>query len=116
MFAVSFSAFCQRHGIDERSIKTAIGLPNPDPLKPKETWYDELVRIPDFLAGPLAGWNYTKNLVTGRQKYVEILQGAVADNPYVMTLILKEEEKGMIGVSRLLCSKSPLPDTSRQAD
>ena len=111
MFSVNFSAFCNRHGIDERSIKTAIGIANPDPLKPKQTWYDELVRIPDFLAGPLAGWDYKQNLVTGRQKYVEILQGAVADNPYVITLILRETDEG-IGVSRLLCSKSPIPDAS----
>jgi len=111
MFSVDFSAFCQRHGIDEHSIKTAIGIPNPDPVKPKQTWYDELVRIPDFLAGPLAGWDYKQNLVTGRQKYVEILQGAVADNPNVITLILTETDGG-IGVSPLLCSKSPLPDAS----
>jgi hypothetical protein len=85
-----------------------IGIPNPDPLKPKQTWYDELVRIPDFLAGPLAGWDLMNNLVTGRQKYLEILQGVVADNPYVTTFILKGEEKG-IGVSRLGCSKARFP-------
>lgn len=107
MFAVNFSAFCQRYGIDERSIKTVIGLPEIDPTRPKQTWYDELVRVPDFLAGPLAGWDYEKNLVTGRQKYLEILQGAVADNPNLITLILKEADKG-IGVSRLLCSKEPV--------
>jgi hypothetical protein len=72
MFAVDFSAFCQRHAIDERSIKTVIGLPEPDPGEPRQIWYDELVRIPDFLAGPLAAWDYKKNLVTGRQKYLDI--------------------------------------------
>jgi hypothetical protein len=114
LFAVDFSAFCQRHNIDERPIKTAIGLPEPDPAKPKQTWYDELVRIPDFLAGPLAGWDYKKNLVTGRQKYVEILQAAVADNPYLITLLLTDTEKG-IGVSRLLCSKDPFPNACPRA-
>jgi len=109
MFAVNFSAFCQRHNIDERSIKTIIGLPEPDPAKPKQTWYDELVRILDFLAGPLAGWNYKQSLVTGRQKYVEILQGAVADNPYLITFLLVEMDGG-VGISRLLCSKDPLHD------
>jgi hypothetical protein len=107
LFAVNFSAFCQRYNIDARPIKTMIGLPNPDPANPKQSWYDELVRIPDFLAGPLAGWHYERNLVTGRQKYPDILQGAVADNPYMITLILKDMESG-IGVSRLLCSKNPL--------
>jgi hypothetical protein len=105
MFGLNFSAFCQRHGIaDWRSIKIMIGLPEPDPAKPKQSWYDELVRVPDFLAGPLAAWNFRENLVTGRQKYVDILQGAVADNPYLITLLLVDTEKG-IGVSRLLCSQ-----------
>jgi hypothetical protein len=114
LFAVDFSAFCQRHNIDEHPIKTVIGLPEPDPAKPKQTWYDELVRIPDFLAGPLAGWDYRKNLVTGRQKYVEILQDAVADNPYLITLLLTDREKG-IGVSRLVCSKDPIPNACPEA-
>jgi hypothetical protein len=83
MFAVDFSAFCQRLGIDEHSIKTVIGLPEPDVSKPNQSWYDELVRIPDFLAGPLAAWNFRQNLMPGKQKYVDILKGAIADNPYV---------------------------------
>jgi hypothetical protein len=57
----------------------------------------------------LSGWDYKKNLVTGTQKYVEILQAAVADNPYLITLLLTDTEKG-IGVSRLLCSKDPFPN------
>jgi hypothetical protein len=109
MFAVNFSAFCQRFSVIEwRSIKTVVGLPEGDPDKPKQMWYDELVRIPDFVAGPLASWNYTDKLVPGRQKYVDILMGAVADNPYLVTLLFQDREEG-VGVSRLLCSKAPLP-------
>jgi len=111
MFAINFSAFCQRRNIDERSIKIAIGLPEPDAVNPKQTWYDELVRIPDFLAGPLAGWHYKKNLVTGRQKYVDLLQGAVADNPYLVVLLLVDTAEG-VGVSRFLCSKTPFSSAS----
>jgi hypothetical protein len=114
MFAVDFSAFCQRHNIDERPIKTMIGRPEPDAAHAKQTWYDELVRIPDFVAGPLAGWHYKQNLVTGRQKYLDILQGAVADNPYLITLLLTDGDQG-IAVSRLRCSKNPFPDASPQA-
>jgi hypothetical protein len=108
MFAANFSAFSQKHNIDQRPIKTGIGLPEPNPIRPKQTWYDELVRIPDFLAGPLAAWNYKEHLVPGRQKYVDILKGAVADNPYLTTLLLTDTGKG-IGISRLLCSKNPIP-------
>jgi hypothetical protein len=74
-----------------------------------------LVRIPDFVAGPLAGWHYRRNLTVGRQKYVEILQGAVADNPYMTILLLQDTDAG-IGVSRLLCSKNPISVAGREAD
>lgn len=107
MFSVNLSAFCQRHGIDARQIMTVIGTPDLKQVNSDQMWFDELIRIPDFLAGPLAGWDYRKNLVTGRQKYIEILQGVVADNPYLITLILAETESG-IGVSRLICSRSPI--------
>jgi hypothetical protein len=107
MFSVNLSAFCQRHGIDARQIMTVIGTPDLKQGNSDQMWFNELIRIPDFLAGPLAGWDYRKNLVTGRQKYIEILQGVVADNPYLITLILAETESG-IGVSRLICSRSPI--------
>lgn len=113
IFGVDFSAFCQRHNIDARPIKIMIGRPEPEDAKARQTWYDELVRIPDFLAGPLAGWRHEENLVTGRQKYVDILRDAVADNPYVITLLLADTDKG-IGISRLLCSKNPFSDDRPQ--
>jgi hypothetical protein len=115
MFGANFSAFCQRHGIDERPIKTTIGRPEPDVANPRRGWYDELVRIPDCIAGPLAGWHYKRNLAVGRQKYAEILQGAVADNPYITILLLQNTDEG-IGVSRLLCSKNPFPMVGLEAD
>jgi hypothetical protein len=45
MYGVNFSAFCQRHDIDERPIKLLIGRPEPDAANPRQDWYDELVRI-----------------------------------------------------------------------
>jgi hypothetical protein len=45
--------------------------------------------------------------VTARQKYVDMLQGAVADNPYVIPLLLVETESG-ICVGKLRCSKDPI--------
>jgi hypothetical protein len=113
MFSVNFSAFCQRYKIDERPIVTMIGRAGPDAANPKQSWYDELVRIPDFLAAALANWQYNKNdqttKVTGRQKYVDMLGGAVADNPYVIPLLLVETENG-IQVGKLRCTKTPLPE------
>jgi hypothetical protein len=113
MFSVNFSAFCQRNKLDERGIKTVIGVPEVDSANPKRSWYDELIRIPDFLAGPLASWDYNNNLVPGRQKYVDLLQDAVADNPNLIVLRLSEID-GRIGVSRLMVSKTPFPGSDAQ--
>ena len=99
----------QRHGIDERNTKTLIGHPEPDAANPKQSWYDELVRIPDFIAGSLAAWDYRSNLVPGRPKYAEILQGIVADNRYVTNLLLVDTDEG-IGIGRLSCSIRPPAD------
>lgn len=106
MFAVNFSAFCQRHNIDERLVKPVIGIPTPDTKRPNQTWYDELVRIPDFVAGPLASWNFRDNLVPDKQKYLSLLEGAVADNPTLVTLLLSTTDGGF-GIARLRCSKTP---------
>jgi hypothetical protein len=116
MLAENFSAFCERHKIDGRPIVTLIGRAEPDAANPKRSWYDELVRPPDFLAAALANWHYNKNdkttMVTGGQKYVDMFLGAVADNPYVIPLLLIETESA-ICVGKLRCSKDQcVPETS----
>src|SRR6266849_3552293 len=117
MLATNFSAFCQRHKVDEHPIVTLIGRAETDVANPKQSWYDQLVRTPDFLAAALANWHYNKNdkttMVTARQKYVDMLQGAVADNPYVIPLLLVETESG-ICVGKLWCSKDPIAQECQQ--
>ncbi|MGO9172272.1 MAG: hypothetical protein ACLP7P_09945 [Rhodomicrobium sp.] len=106
LFSVDFSAFCQRYKLEHGSIRTVIGLPAPDTVNPKQSWYDELVRIPDFVAGPLAAWNSAQNLVSGRQKYVELLEGVIADNPNLIVLPLLQNNIG-IQIGRAIISKTP---------
>jgi hypothetical protein len=113
MFSVNFSAFCQRHNIDQSQIRTGIGLPQPDSANPKQLWYDELVRILDFLAGPLARWDYKKNLVPTREKYVDLLQGAVADNHNLVVLLLSQWDDG-IGVGQLRVAKTPFWESPQE--
>jgi hypothetical protein len=107
MFAVNFSAFCQQRQIDHRNIRTVVGLPQVDSEAPNKMWYDELIRIPDFFAGGLAAWDYKKNLVPGRMKYVDLVRGVVSDNPFLVVLLLMPATDGKLGVSRLLTSTRP---------
>jgi hypothetical protein len=50
------------------------------------------------------------SLVPDRQKYVDLLQGAVADNPYLVVLLLSQRDE-RIGVVRLFTSKPPFSDS-----
>jgi hypothetical protein len=107
MFGVNVSAFCQQHKIDAAKIRTVVGLPVAAPGAPNKMWYDELIRIPDFFAGALAAWDFKNNLVTARWKYVDFLQEGVADNPFLVVLLLMPTVDGPLRVSRLLTSKTP---------
>ena len=107
MFAVNFSAFCQQHQLNERSIRTVVGLPQADPEHPNKMWYDELIRIPDFFAGVLAAWDYKNNLVPSRAKYVDFIRGVISDNPFLVVLLLMPTTNEQLGVSRLVSSTTP---------
>jgi hypothetical protein len=65
----------------------------------------------------LANRHYNKNekttKVTGGQKYADMLQGALADNPYVIPLLLVETGSG-ICVGKLRCSKDPIAQECQQ--
>jgi hypothetical protein len=111
MFGVNVSAFCQQHQIDATKIRTVVGLPEADPENPNKMWYDELIRIPDFFAGSLAAWDFKNNLVPGRMKYVDFLKEGVADNPFLVVLLLMPTIDGSLGVSRLLTSKTPFTES-----
>ena len=110
---------CLYYGID---ASLPYFLPFPSPIgtlgafiRIRSPIYTRRALFDVGIAGPLAGWHYRRNLTVGRQKYVEILQGAVADNPYMTILLLQDTDAG-IGVSRLLCSKNPISVAGREAD
>ena len=50
-------------------IKLAFG----EPEAKADMWYDELIRIPDYIAGTLADWDMKNNLVN-KPKFVEMLE------------------------------------------
>jgi hypothetical protein len=90
LFSVDASAFCQQIGIDRAAVKLAIGVPGNPEGSANGNWYDDLLRVPDYVAGTLAAWNIEKNLVpAAHPKFREILRGAVADNSNLLVLRLR---------------------------
>jgi len=65
---------CERDGIS-RSAKIIIAT--PDAQGPN--WYDEMLRVPDYLAGTLADWNRSTNDIS-KEKFVKIVEDVLADN------------------------------------
>lgn len=96
-------ALCERHGMDSARTKMVFGVPSVDARgKP---WYDEMNRLPDHMAGALADWDLSRNIVT-KDKASEMLSRAVAGNPRFVLLRLNSDGKGFWW-SRIAVSAEP---------
>lgn len=49
----------------------------------KALWFDEFIRIPDYLSGALAGRNYENKL---KDKYDILFEEGIAENPFISTI------------------------------
>lgn len=65
-------------------------------------WYDGLNKLPDYLAGTLADYNYNENKCSN-MKHLKMLQDVFAVNPYHIVLGMKF--KGGISFSRFIITK-----------
>lgn len=72
----------------------------------KDLWYDELVRIPDYITGTLASWNLETNLVD-KPKHSKVLEGVFSDNSALGIIRLNITKDGTIQASRVNVSKNP---------
>jgi hypothetical protein len=108
MFCVNFSALCQQNGIDERPTRLAIGIPNANDLANK-MWFDELIRVPDHIAGAVSAFPFEIGRVSGAidPKFQQILEHSLADNPNHIIVALQFLDDRILG-SRILLSRNPL--------
>jgi len=95
----------QKFDIDTSAIQCMFGV--PDRTAPEEMWFDDLIRLADYFAGTIAGWNTSQNFVS-HPKYVQMLQQVVADQPNVVVLNFEMNEKGS-RFGRLDISKTRRP-------
>jgi hypothetical protein len=85
LFIMNYSSICQHRGVKFQDVQLRNGNPLPDPRLPKQSWYDPLVRVPDYLAGTLAAYNYRDNTALGKQKVFEMIRGVL---PNALNLII----------------------------
>jgi hypothetical protein len=85
-FAINFSGLCHSDGVDEARTRLIVGRPEIGDGQ-RELWFDDLIRVPDYLAGAMSRWDLKANLVSSdRPKFVQVVEGVIASNPQVAVI------------------------------
>jgi hypothetical protein len=110
LFAINYSAICQQRGVSYRGVQIGLGNPLPDPQSPNQSWYDAIVRIPDYLAGTLAAFNYRDGTFEGgKQKVPDIITEVLCDAPAISMIVLERDGDRLLPSMMHLSTKPSLP-------
>jgi hypothetical protein len=111
LFAINHSAMCREQGVPYSNVKIGLGDPRPDPRAPSRSWYDALVRVPDFLAGTLAAFNYVdRTFEGGKQKIPDLLTKVFCEAENIAILVLDVKPELYSCASMRIGAPSPVPD------
>jgi hypothetical protein len=65
----------------------------------KSLWCDAFLRVPDYIAGTVSGWNIEENTVPSA-KYLQVLANGIAGNRYFHLMrVLISHEKDLISAA-----------------
>lgn len=101
------------HGLSEHfripvpADSPTIAAPTPDVLPKDAMWYDELVRIPDYIAGILAAWDFKGNVIPDNEKYGVLAQQVIADASNMAVLHVYYEPEGFCASRRVFSLTPP---------
>jgi hypothetical protein len=95
LFVINHGSICQHRGVEFRDVQLRYGNPLPDPQFPKQSWYDAIIRIPDYLAGTLAAYNYRENTTSG-QKASDMVRGVFANAVNSIVITFERQENLMV--------------------
>ncbi|WP_242213165.1 hypothetical protein [Bacillus cereus group sp. BfR-BA-01383] len=103
---ISYHNLCEYMKISEKKCPELV-FPDNVSFKEKVLWYDELNRIPDYLAGAFAGRNYVS---PEKDKYDVLFEEAIAENPYlgVMNFGFENNEKKINSLTFHLAKKDEI--------
>ena len=78
-----FASICSENGVDHRRVTLGNAV-EKEASNGQIGWFDSLVRPPDYLAGAMARWDLKANVLrSGLEKYLQIANTIVAENPHV---------------------------------
>jgi hypothetical protein len=80
LYEIYHYGLCDNAGINGETTKIGLAIKDKDDSSNK-LWFDPLIRLPDYMAGTLASWDLTSNLVQ-KDKHAELLQRVFADNSF----------------------------------
>lgn len=85
LFHAQCYSICGYFNIDMSNRRIGIATQNSD-----ELWFDSLIRIPDYIAGSFADFDYENNKVSS--KHMPMIEDFAADNPYLVVFEYGLEE------------------------
>ena len=102
----NFQGIAELFQVDVNDLKPVIAV--PDRSSGEEVmWYDHYIRAADWLAGALAAWDRSGNLVpTEHDKYLKLIEDVVADSQNIIVLPVHLDEAG-VRISRLIIGRQP---------
>jgi hypothetical protein len=92
LFLINHGSICQHRGIEFQGVQLRYGDPLPDLKFPKQSWYDAIIRVPDYLAGTLAAYDYRENKTSG-QKASDIVRGVFSNAVNSLVIIFERQEE-----------------------
>jgi hypothetical protein len=110
LFVINYSAICQQRGVEFRGVELCVGDPRPDPQFPKRSWYDALIRIPDYLAGILATFIYQEGTsVGGGQKVLDMITKVLRNASNLSIIALERDGDRLMPVYVNITEKTDAP-------
>jgi hypothetical protein len=98
LFGMHFYQACYEYGADYDPVNLGVGDMRDKP------WFDELIRVPDFLAGAMSAFNPDTREVS-TQKHLDLLTKVISDAPHI-AIIGVEVGRGSFGCQPFLMSQA----------
>ncbi len=108
---INHSGFCRRRGLNPPKNVLA---PSPVALRESVLFYDELVRVPDYVAGAISRLDYdSRTLTSDLPKHKDLIEKFASDNPNLLLIQLKESIVSLSASTiRLTAEKDRFPPVS----
>lgn len=102
LFHMNHHGLCERDSIEDSNTKLVIAMPSS--ASDEKLWFDELNKLPDYISGTLADYDFKKNYVS-KDKFSKMLENCISENTKISILKLYLKS-GMLRCSRILVERA----------